>query len=251
MSGFFPGTSAADGRARAFETTHWSAVLTAKEAPGSTEAAAALELLCRTYWPPLYVFVRRRGYSPEDAKDLTQQFFARLLEKDYLRAVQPARGKFRTFLLTTLEHFLANEWTRSRRLKRGGGQALFSLDDGLAEAAYQLEAANAIAPERVMDRRWAMTVLAEAMANLAAECIAAGKQPLFEGLKHTLTGEKAEGTLREVAEQLGMTPGAVKIALHRLRRRYGELLREEVARTVARPEDVDEELRHLREALRP
>ena len=249
MPGFFLHTPATGGPARAFETTHWSAVLAAKQTD-STESSAALDRLCRTYWPPLYAFVRRRGHSPEDAKDLTQQFFARLLEKDYLRAVQPARGKFRTFLLTTMEHFLANEWTRSRRLKRGGGQALFSLDDGLAEAAYQFEARNEMTAERVLDRRWAMTLLEAAMAHLAAECSAAGKGALFDDLKHTLAGEKAELTLPEVAERLGMTHGAVKIALHRLRRRYGELLREEIAQTVARPEEVDEELRHLREALR-
>ncbi|SPE56257.1 RNA polymerase, sigma-24 subunit, ECF subfamily [Verrucomicrobia bacterium] len=236
-------------RAGIFATTHWSLIVSV-QGPDSPESSAALEQLCRTYWPPLYAFARCRGHSPEDARDLTQQFFARLLEKDYLRTVHPARGKFRTFLLTAMQHFLANEWTRARRQKRGGGQVLFSLDDDSAGAAYGGEPADEMTAEKILDRRWAMTVLEVTMSNLAKECSAAGKAALFDSLKHTLAGEKSKNTMHNVADRLSMSEGAVKIALHRLRRRYGELLREEIARTVSRPEEIEEELRHLRAALR-
>jgi hypothetical protein len=148
----FPTQPSSIGRSGAFSTTYWTVILAAKEA-GSPESSPALEQLCRTYWPPLYAFARRRGHSPEDARDLTQQFFARLLEKDYLRSVEPAKGKFRTFLLTAMEHFLANEWTRARRQKRGGGLTPLSLDDQAAERAYQSGLVDELTAERILDRR--------------------------------------------------------------------------------------------------
>ena len=231
-----------------FATTHWSVIL-ASQQPDAAASLQALDRLCRVYWPPLYAFARRKGHAPEDARDLTQQFFARLLEKEYLRSVDPAKGKFRTFLLTAMEHFLANEWTRSRRQKRGGGQVPILLDEQAAERAYQAGWVDQDTAEKVLDRRWAMTVLELTLTNLASECAAAGKSRLFEALKCILAGEKPEQTLAETATRLGMTLGAVKIALHRLRRRYGELLRAEIARTVSVPAEVDEELRHLRAAL--
>ncbi len=238
------------GISGAFCTTHWSVILAARQAE-TPESSMALEQLCQAYWPPLYAYVRRRGHTPEDASDLTQQFFARLLEKNYLRSVEPAKGKFRTFLLTAMERFLANEWSRSQRQKRGGGQSIMSLDDQAAERGYLAGLVDSLTAEKILDRRWAMTVLELTMSGLATECAAAGKSRLFEELKPALAGERTERTLADIARELELSLGAVKIALHRLRRRYGELLRTEVARTVSSPEAVDEEIRCLREALGP
>jgi len=232
-----------------FHTTQWSVILAARNS-GTPESGSALEDLCRTYWPALYAYTRRRGHEPEAASDLTQQFFARLLEKEYLRNVEPAKGKFRTFLLTAMEHFLANEWTRLHRQKRGGGRLPLSLDDEAAERAYQADLVDHLTAEKILERRWAMTLLELTMSQLASECAVAGKAQLFEALKNTLAGERTGITLGEIGGQLGLTEGAIKIALHRLRRRYGDLLRAEIARTVSRPEEVAEEIRCLRQALR-
>ncbi len=232
--------------ARDFTTTHWSVVLAA--VPGdSPQATAALEQLCRTYWYPLYACVRRRGHSPEDAQDLTQEFVARLVSTHALGAVHPAKGRFRSFLLASLNHFLANEWDKARTLKRGAGQPAISLDD--AETRYRVEPSEHLAPDRLFERQWALALLAQVTARLREDYQAAGKGPLFDALQIYLTGEQGLPPYRETAEQLGLSLDAVKKAVERLRRRYGEWLREEIAHTVTNPVEVDDELRHLRAAL--
>lgn len=231
-----------------FTTTHWSVVLAAGQHP-SSEAAEALAQLCRTYWYPIYAFVRRKGHAAHDAQDLTQEFFARLLGRSYLSAVDPGKGRFRSFLLASLEHFLAKEWVRANRQKRGGGCAIISLDEEAAEGCYRMEPAHELTAERIFERRWAMTLLHHTLARLQEECVADGKGKLFEQVKGTLSGEKSEVSYAQAAAQLGMSEGAVKVAVHRLRRRYGELLRTEIARTVSNPEEIDEEIRYLFTAL--
>jgi RNA polymerase sigma factor (sigma-70 family) len=232
-----------------FATTHWSIVCLAGEG-NSPAADAALEQLCRAYWYPLYAHVRRRGHDPDEAQDLTQAFFERLLEKSFLRAVDRNKGRFRTFLLTALDHFLAKEWRRSQTLKRGGGSTFISLDDETAEDRYRLEPVDEATPERVFERRWALTLLDRAMEHLGAESAAAGKAPIFEALKSVLGGDPVEVSQTELAVRLGMTANALNVALARLRRRFGELVREEIAQTVSQPGEVDEELRCLAAALR-
>ena len=231
-----------------FVTTHWTVVLSARE-PDSATAAAALEELCRTYWYPLYAFVRRQGHAPHDAQDLTQEFFARLLAKDYLKTVAPEKGRFRTFLLVALKRFLANEWDRARAQKRGAGQVMVPLDTTTAETRYQGEPAADLAADRVYDRRWALTLLDATLARLRAEFTAAGKAAEFEQLKSFLTAGPAGADQAGMAATLGLTEGALRVAVHRLRRRYREIFRESIAHTVARPEDIDEEVRHLISAL--
>ena len=235
---------AAPGGAHAFLTTHWSVVLGAGE-ESSPAATEALEKLCRAYWYPLYAYVRRRGFAAPDAQDLTQEFFARLVEKHYLAGVDRSKGKFRTFLLAALEHFLANQWRDARAQKRGGGQTLLSLDDAAAETRYHLEPVDCDTPEKIYERRWALTLLEQTLSRLREECRATDKTQLFDELKGVLSGEESERTYAEIAARLGMTEGAVKAAVHRLRQRYGTLLREEIAQTVASPEEIDEEIRHL------
>ncbi len=230
-----------------FATTHWSVVLAAgnEETP---EAAAALEKLCRTYWYPLYVYVRRRGYGLEDAQDLTQQFFALLLQKDYFRLADPKRGRFRTFLLHALEHFVTNEWKRAHRLKRGGGAAVLSLDLPAGEQRYALEPPNCMTPEQAFERRWALTLLDQVLASLRQQYTTANKERLFDQLAALLWGKDASSTsdsYAAVGARLGMTEGAVRIAMHRLRERYRQLLKAEVAQTLGCPEDVDAEVRYL------
>jgi RNA polymerase sigma-70 factor (ECF subfamily) len=234
----------AQAGAREFRTTHWSVVLAAGQ-EASAQAAAALEELCRSYWYPLYAYVRRKGYEVADAQDLTQEFFARLIEKHDLGAVDRRKGKFRSFLLASLEHFLAKEWTRAHRLKRGGGQTIISWDSCNPEEQYQLEPGGALTAERIYERRWALTVLEQAMAALAADYSAAGKQRLFDELKPLLSGEDDTISYPELADRLQMSEGAVRVALHRVRQRYGEAVREEIAKIVQRSEDIEEELRHL------
>jgi RNA polymerase sigma-70 factor (ECF subfamily) len=234
---------------RWFATTHWSVVLAASEGQ-SPEAVAALEKLCSTYWYPLYVYVRRKGYTAEDAQDSTQEFFARLLARNYLRVADRNRGKFRSFLLGSLEHFLAREWTKARAQKRGGGVHLFSLDEAEVENLYQKEAMFELTPDKVFDRRWATTLLAQAMTRLREIYVADGKENLFIKLESLLAGEAPEGSYAAIAASLGMSEGAVKVAVHRLRERYGKLVRAEVAQTVADPAGVDEELHHLFDVLR-
>jgi RNA polymerase sigma-70 factor (ECF subfamily) len=208
-------------------------------------AEAALSRLCRDYWYPLYVFVRRRGYPHHEAQDLTQAFFARLLEKNALKAADPVRGRFRSFLLSSLEHFLSNERERQQAQKRGGNTLMFSLDDTTAAARYRLEPADESTPERLLDRRWALTLLESVHARLKQEWLAAGKSRQFEALEPFLSGEPAATDYAACAARLGLNEGAVRVAVHRLRKRLGQLLRSEVGRTVANPADVDAELAHL------
>jgi RNA polymerase sigma factor (sigma-70 family) len=231
-----------------FATTHWTVVLAAAKRE-SSQADQALESLCRVYWYPLYVYVRRRGHSPPDAEDLTQAFFARLLEKDYLRSVDRSKGKFRSFLLAMLDHFLANEWRHAHTQKRGGRFRFQSLDDATAEQQYLQVPATALSPEKAFEQQWATALLAQVLARLQDEFAAAGKDAMFHELKGFLTSPKGRTGYGDLAARLGTTEAALKMALSRLRRRYGELLRAEIARTVAGPEEVEEELRALFAAL--
>jgi RNA polymerase sigma-70 factor (ECF subfamily) len=231
-----------------FTTTHWTVVLRVQE-QGSSQAFAALSQLCQTYWYPLYTYVRRRGYSSEEAQDLTQEFFTRLLEKNYLGAVAPEKGKFRSFLLASVNHFLAKEWHRAHRQKRGGGCAILSLNDDSAENRYRHEPATDLAPDKLFERRWAMTLLEAAMTRLGQEWSTAGKGPLFERLKVFISGGRAEEGYATLARHLGLSEGALKVAVHRLRKRYGQILREEIAQTVAAPEEVEEEIQFLLQVL--
>ena len=208
-------------------------------------AQEALETLCRTYWYPLYVYVRRQGQSPHDAQDLTQEFFARLLEKKYLRLADPDRGKFRAFLLKSLKHFLVNEWEKARTQKRGGGEYVIPLDAEVAESRYAAEPARALTLDQAYEKRWAVTLLEAVLADLRESYAASGRLPAFEALKAFIWGDQTTLSYAEVAARLGLTEGAVKVAVHRLRNRYRELLRAEVAKTVATPGEVDEELQHL------
>ena len=230
-----------------FATTHWSVVLTA--GPDAPEAAAALEELCKTYWYPLYAYVRRKGYDAHNAQDLTQEFFARLLEDNSLRSVDPSKGKFRSFLLASMNNLLAKEWRWEQAEKRGGGRAVISLDGVAAEERYKLEPADDQSPEKIFERRWAIALLERVLARVRAECSAANKAELFDQLKGMLSGEKdQQPRYQEVAARLDMTEAAVKQAARRLRQRYGEFLRMEIAQTVSdpnNPDEIDEEIRYL------
>jgi DNA-directed RNA polymerase specialized sigma24 family protein len=227
-----------------FTTTHWSVVLAAGKGP-SPEAQQALERLCRSYWYPLYVYVRRQDYSPEDAQDLTQGFFERLLERNYLDDVDRAKGRFRAFLLAALKHFLSDERDRQRAAKRGAGQTILSLDTQSAEERYRLEPVDVSSPDKLYERRWATTLLEQARQRLRREFMAAGKGAILDELK-VLEPERVGGpTYAEVGRRLGRTEGAIKAAALRLRQRYGELIREEIAQTVASAGEVDEEIRYL------
>jgi RNA polymerase sigma-70 factor (ECF subfamily) len=226
-----------------FTTTHWSVVLAAR-GDDATKAREALETLCRSYWAPLYAYIRREGYGVEDAQDLTQEFFRRLLEKDYLAHLRDQRGKFRSFLLTFLKHFLSDQRDRAAAQKRGSGKVFISLDDtAAAEAGYQVEALGD--PEQLFERQWAKTILERALQRLRREYAAAGKAILFDRLKDLQPGEQATISYAELGTQLGVTEAAIKSSVHRLRRRHGELLREEIAHTVSRPEEINEEIRYL------
>lgn len=231
-----------------FVTTHWSVVLAAGRGD-STRARAALEKLCRTYWYPLYAFVRRRGRSAHDAEDLVQGFFAICLEKNYLGAAEQAKGRFRSFLLLALKRFLANEWEKTRTLKRGGGQVSISLDSLTAEQRYALEPADRLSADKLFERRWALTLLDQVVTRLREEQAQAGKLDQFEQLKECLTAVERGTPYATLATRLGMSEGAVKVTVHRLRQRYRELLEEEIANTVASPAEVEEERRHLLAAL--
>jgi RNA polymerase sigma-70 factor (ECF subfamily) len=228
-----------------FATTHWTVVLTAGRTD-TTKAGAALEKLCRTYWYPLYAYVRRRGQSAADAQDLTQAFFARLLERNWVGAANRERGRFRTFLLTAMSRFLADEWDKLRAQKRGGGQVLVPLQLDTAETRYGLEPADGAAtPEESYERRWALTLLETVLERLRAEYESAGRGEWFARLKDCLVGGRESLPYAELAGPLHVTEGAVKVAVHRLRKRYRELLRTEIAQTMTETEDVDEELRHM------
>jgi RNA polymerase sigma-70 factor (ECF subfamily) len=232
--------------AAGFTATRWTVVLAAARGQQtSSRAAEAMAELCRVYWYPLYAYVRRRGHDTHEAEDLTQEFFLQLLAKEFLAGVDREKGKFRAFLLASLKHFLANERDRSQAQKRGGGQIVIPLDARSAETRYQLEPSHDLTPEKLFERQWALTVLELVLARLQAEFAAYGKQTVFEQLKPFLTGSRASTGYAEVAAKLGMTEGAVKVTVHRLRRRYRQLLRQEIAETVAGPDDVDEEIRHL------
>jgi RNA polymerase sigma factor (sigma-70 family) len=237
-----------DSSPRCFLTTHWSVVLAAKQ-EASAEADAALERLCKAYWWPLYAFVRRRGYEAHDAQDLTQEFFARLLAKDFLRPVDRSKGKFRSFLLAAMEHFLAKEWRRANAQKRGGQFTFVSINDETAEQPYlQLRSPDHL-PERIFEQQWATTLLNQVTTRLREEFVESGKEELFEAIKVFLTGEKQAATYAELAAKLGTTEAALKMALSRMRQRYGELLRAEIAATVSSPGEVDAELHALFAAL--
>lgn len=225
-------------------TTHWSMVIAAQGSDSAPGAGRALATLCETYWYPLYVFVRRRGHSSHDAQDLTQAFFEKLLEKNYIGDVIRERGRFRSFLLSSLKHFLANEWDRSQAQKRGGGQIPISLDEKDAEARYLLEPADPMTAERLFERRWAMTLLDLVLKRLREEMVASGKLEIFEALKdHLMAGTKAP--FAEIGLELGMSEGNARVTAHRLKKRYRELLREEIAQTVAEPSEVEDEIRYL------
>jgi len=228
-----------------FATTHWSVVLAARR-QDSSQAQAALETLCRTYWYPLYSYVRRCGYSPEDAQDLTQEFFARLLARNYLSAAQPGKGKFRWFLLCAVKRFLLKERDRAGALKRGGGLTFVPFDGQQAEDRYRLEFADQTAPDNLFDRAWAIALIEKAHELLREECLLEGKGELFEQLKVFLSADKPDLTYAEVGEVLQMAEGAVKVAVHRLRRRFRDLLRKQIAQTVHTPAELEEELQHLR-----
>jgi RNA polymerase sigma-70 factor (ECF subfamily) len=231
-----------------FATTHWTVVLAAGRGD-SRDADMALEELCRTYWYPLYAYVRRHGHSREDAEDLTQSFFARLLEKNYLEGVTSDGGKFRSFLLVALKRFLANEWDRANRQKRGGGVVPLSLDWQDAESRYQIAPANNLSPDKLYDRAWALIVLERVITRLQDESGTEGKAGQYEQLKPFLMVGKSEIPYARAAAELKMSEGAVRVAVHRLRRRYRELLREEIAQTLANPAQADEEMQALFSAL--
>jgi RNA polymerase sigma factor (sigma-70 family) len=227
-----------------FVTTHWSVVLTAGRSD-TPRAHAALEKLCRAYWFPLYAYVRRRGYSVEDAQDLTQEFFARVLERHWLARADQAKGRFRTFLLTAMERFLANEWDKVRALKRGGGQRNIPIQLNTAETRYGVEPADTGTPEQAFEYRWAVALLDQVVTQLEAEFRARDQADLFASLKPCLVGDRAALPYAELAAKLGIEEGTVKVAVHRLRQRYRELLRAEIANTVESPAEVDAEMRHL------
>ncbi len=232
-----------------FGTTRWTDLMKARQG-GSPEASAALERLCQTYWYPLYAYVRRSGYSAQDAEDLVQAYFLQILEKNYLGAVDRRKGKFRSFLLAALNHFLANERDWNNAAKRGGGRPLLSLDDDESkEERYLQEPVSDLTPEKVYEARWAATVIEQGRAQLREEYVAEGKGPLFDRLAGYLSEQADSGDYAAAATELGMKTGAVAVAVHRLRQRYGEQIRAEIARTVARPEEVEDEMRHLREVL--
>jgi RNA polymerase sigma-70 factor (ECF subfamily) len=227
-----------------FATTHWSVVLNAGQA-ASPEAAVALEQLCLTYWYPLYAFVRRKGHGPHDAQDLTQAFFARLLEKNYIAQADRERGRFRTYLLAALTHFLADEWDKARRLKRGGGREIISFDAASAEERYRLEPVNPLDAAKLYERRWVTTLFDKVLARLEEEFRDSDKGKSFDQLKGSLLAEETGVSYAELGGQLGMKEDAVKQAVHRMRRRYRELFREEIEQTVSGPGEVEDELKYL------
>lgn len=233
---------------RFFVTTRWSLVLAAKDRT-SPASAEALETLCRVYWYPLYAFVRGCGHSPPDAQDLTQGFFEQLLSKNYLRMVQPEKGRFRSFLRMALKRFMAKEWERGRAEKRGGGHRPLAFDTSLAEQRLQQEPATTLPPDVIYDRHWALTLLGEAMERLERECAASGRAAEWFQFRPHLTAERGEIPYADIAAALQTTEGAARVAVHRLRKRFRVLFREMIADTVAAPEEIDPELRHVLAAL--
>ena len=231
-----------------FPTTQWSVVLAARGHTGA-EARAALESLCGVYWYPLYAYTRSRGHDPETARDLTQAFFTHLLEQEILRPVDPAKGRFRAFLLASLKNFLSHEREKAQALKRGGGVSTFSMDAEVAEGRFGHEPVDRLTPEQLFERRWGLTIMERAMERLAAA--SASRPGQFDRLKGYLTGAEPTAAYRQAAADLGLSEGAVKTAVHRLRKEYGLILREEIAATIADPNELDDELRHLLAVIRP
>ncbi len=231
-------------RADTFATTHWTVVLAAGK--GSTpQSDHALEELCRTYWYPLYAYVRRRGYTHEDAEDLTQGFFARFLERNYLEGLTSEKGRFRAFLLASLKHFLANEWDRAHRQKRSAPTPNLSLDWQSADSRYQINVPDDLTPDKIYDREWALALLEHVITRLRDECAAGEQSQLFDKLKPFLTVDKAAVPYAEAAAELNLAEGAVRVAVHRLRKRYRGLLRDEITQTLSDPAQVEEEMRTL------
>jgi RNA polymerase sigma-70 factor (ECF subfamily) len=227
-----------------FATTHWSVVLAAGRSD-SPDSQAALETLCRAYWYPLYAYVRRRGCTPEDAQDLTQEFFHRLLASDWIARAERTKGRFRSFMLAGLQNFLSNEWQKGQRLKRGGGRDVIHLDAMAAEERYQFEPTDDASADKLFERRWALTVLNHVLERLQAEQTAAGTAPRFEIMRGVLLDEPHQDGYAALAQRFGVTESTVKSWVYRLRQRYRELLYEEVAQTVGSREEVADELRHL------
>jgi RNA polymerase sigma factor (sigma-70 family) len=230
-----------------FVTTHWSVVLSAGGGD-STRAGDCLAKLCQTYWYPLYAYVRQRGHSPHDAQDFTQGFFAHLLQKNGLARITRDKGKFRSFLLTALNHFLVDEWKRAKALKRGALK-IIPLEAECAETRYRLEPVETATAESIFEQNWALALLEEVFQQLRREYESAGKGNFFDQLKFCLTGERSAVPYAELSARLKLSESALKVTVHRLRQRYRELLRAEVANTVSCPEEVEEELRHLFRAL--
>lgn len=231
-----------------FGTTHWSVVLAARD-PGSPEAQSALARLCQSYWYPLYCCVRRHGRSPEDAQDLTQAFFAKLIANNQIALADQERGRFRTFLLRSLENFLHNEYDKTKSQKRGGGREIVSWDAQSAEERYRSEPTSEMSPENLFERRWASTLVTDSLLRLRRELSTTGREELFDQLEPHLWGDDTSTPYAAIATTLDMTVVAIKVTMHRLRARYRTLLREEVAQTVAAPEDVDDEMRRLFQVL--
>lgn len=217
-----------------------------REAP---EAQQALADLCGSYWYPLYAYIRRQGHSADQSQDLTQEFFTRLLEKDFLQAVDPRKGKFRSFLLAACKHFLSNERDRAMAQKRGGGKSMVSIDFDSADGRYRQEPADTLTPDRLFERQWALALLDRVLFLLRQEFEQGGKKSLFDRLKFTLTGDRGQMPYHKISQDLGMSEGAVKVAVHRLRQRYRELLREEIGQTIDDPAHVEDEIRQLFAAL--
>jgi RNA polymerase sigma factor (sigma-70 family) len=232
-----------------FNTTHWTIVLACEDESDSARAQEALASLFQTYWYPLYAYVRRRGYSEQDAEDLVQAFCLHLQEKHAVAKADRQRGKFRTFLLSSLQNFLANENERARAQKRGGGRGLIRLDSEEADARYQLEPAHSITPDAIFEKRWAHALLEHTVAALREDFIVRGKERLFEGLSSFLTSDLHEISYQAAADQLKLPLSAIKTTVHRLRRDYRSRLREEIGRTVSSPDEVDDELLYLRRVL--
>jgi DNA-directed RNA polymerase specialized sigma24 family protein len=228
-----------------FGQTHWSVVLSAAGRQNPSQAAESLEKLCRVYWLPLYTYIRCQGESPHDAQDLTQEFFARLLEKDFLGSVNQSKGRFRSFLLASLKHFLSNQRDRARAQKRGGGQSPLPLDFNSAETQLGFQPADNVTPVTIFERQWATTLLEQALTRLRLEYAGQGKEPLFEQLKMTLTEGRGSVAYSSLAVHLNLSEAAVKMAVHRLRQRYRECLRAEIAQTVATAAEIGDELRYV------
>lgn len=227
-----------------FSTTHWSAVLSAGQA-NSSQASESLEKLCRAYWPPLYSYVRHQGHGPEEAQDLTQAFFAKLLQKNFWARADPQKGRFRSFLLTALRHFLADQRDRGRTAKRGGGLSFISLDEQASEERFIEGLSQNLSGEQQFDRQWAATVLEQARTKLRQECVASGKSALYDRISLVEGQPECAVPQAVIAQELGMSVSAVKSAVLRLRARYGELVRQEVAHTVSSPAEIEAEIRHL------